>query len=217
MSTERRFDLIEWAHDNNCVIVENDYEHEVNNFEEFIPSIYSLDTYQRTFFLGTFNRLLHPSIRIGYMVVPTYYLEAIEALLRHLHRFVPNSKQHVLSEFIEKNYIYSHIKNLIEVADERKDFFSKNFDHYFNGTLTINNSTTKSLHILANMPNNFSDVQLINELKTQNIVAHAYSKTFCGPKKENGLIMGYAPVNKKEMKQKLIKMHKVFLNSKSRI
>lgn len=209
MPIHRRLELIEWAHEQNCVIIENDYEHEVNNYDDFIPSIYSLDQYERTFFLGTFNRLLHPSIRVGYMVVPPYYLDAVEALLRHLHRFVPNSKQHILSEFIEKNYIYHHIKHLLEVADDRKEYFIQHFQQYFEATLPVHASNSRSLHLLAHLPDHLSDTQLIQHLSSHNIMAHTWSKTYIGDKKQNGLILGYSPVNKKEMKEKLMKMHKV--------
>jgi GntR family transcriptional regulator/MocR family aminotransferase len=209
MSLHRRMELIDWAHAHNCVIIENDYEHEVNNYDDFIPSIYSLDKHERTFFLGTFNRLLHPSIRVGYMIVPPYYLDAVEALLRHLHRFVPNSKQHILSKFIEKNYIYHHIKNLLEVADDRREYFTRHFQQYFEGVLSVHASDTRSLHLLARLPDNMIDSQLIHHLSAQNIMAHTLSKTFVGDIKENGLILGYSPVNKKEMKEKLMKMHKV--------
>lgn len=215
MTLQRRLELINWAHQNQCVIIENDYEHEVNNHDDFIPSIFSLDTNERTFFLGTFNRLLHPSIRVGYMVVPSHYLDAIEALLRHLHRFVPNSKQHILSKFIEKNYIYNHIQHLLEVADERKEYFTQQFRHFFEGTFTIHHSSTRSMHLLTYMTDFMPDSSLIQMLSHHNIIAHTFSKTFVGDIKQNGLILGYSPVNKKEMNIKLTRMRKVLSSIRS--
>jgi GntR family transcriptional regulator/MocR family aminotransferase len=210
MSLERRLELINWAAIHGGVIIENDYEHEINNYFDFIPSIYSLDRQERTFFLGTFNRLMHPSIRIGYMIVPHHYLDAVEALLRHLHRFVPNSQQHVLSGFIEKNYLYNHIQNLMEIAEERKEYFCNTFNDRFDGLIRTNDSLTKSLHLLTRLPDNVSDRALINMFRSQNIAAHSYSRTFAGADSKQGLIMGYAPVNIKEMKENIIKMEKIY-------
>jgi GntR family transcriptional regulator / MocR family aminotransferase len=180
MSLSRRLELIQWASDHNSVIIENDYEHEINNYSEFIPSIYSLDPQQRTFFLGTFNRLLHPSIRVGYMVAPPQYIDAIEAFLRYLHRFVPYSKQLILSRFIEKNYIYSHISNLIEVAEKRRQFFCKTFEENFSGHYMLSDTGARSLHLLATLNERTPDRKLIQYFRNKGIVAHAYSKTFAG-------------------------------------
>jgi len=210
MSINRRLELIQWASDHNSIIIENDYEHEVNNYRDFMPSIYSLDREERTFFLGTFNRLLHPSIRIGYMVVPHHYLDAMESLLRHLHRFVPNSKQMVLSQFIEKNYIYKHIQHLIEIAEERKEYFCNAFNSSFNGAVEISDCGTRSLHVLAELPDHLPDQKLIQQLRDNQIAVHAYSKTFVGFPAKQGLILGYTPVKRTEMKQKIKKMYKIY-------
>lgn len=213
MSLVRRLELIQWANEHNSVIIENDYEHEVNNYLDFIPSIYSLDKQQRTFFLGTFNRLLHPSVRVGYMVVPPHYLDAVEALLRYLYRFVPNSKQLVLSQFIEKNYIYNHIQNLLEVAERRREYFRKTFRENFEGDIYLNNSYTRSLHLLAEFHKALPDQKLIAQFRAKDITVHAYSKTFVNdtPSKD-GLIIGYSPVNESEMKLKIQQMKKIFLH-----
>jgi GntR family transcriptional regulator / MocR family aminotransferase len=214
MSLARKIELINYASSVNSVIIENDYEHEVNNYSEHYPSIYSLDHTESTFFLGTFNRLLHPSIRIGYMVVPPAYLDVIEALLRHLHRFVPNSKQHVLSQYIDNNHLYQHIKMLNEVADERKHFFTATFNDYFEGKLNLSEFATRSLHIYAHLPKGYIDHVVAEKFRTNNIATHTLSKTFLNNTDQQGLIFGFAPVNKKEMKEKIIKMNKIFRSLK---
>jgi len=210
MSIKRRQELLDFAAVHNCVIVENDYEHEVNNFQDFIPSIYSLDKDERTFFLGTFNRLLHPSIRIGYMVVPKKYLNAVESLLRHLHRFVPNSKQMVLSQFLDKNYIYKHVSNLIQIAEERKAFFCEHFEAYFGDAVPLVPSKTRSLHLLATLPDYISDQKLARHFRNNQIAVHAFSKTFVGQTAKQGLIMGYTPVKRTEIKRKIKKMQSAY-------
>jgi GntR family transcriptional regulator/MocR family aminotransferase len=218
MSLNRRLELLKWAHENGSMIIENDYEHEVNNFNDFLPSIFSLDNEQRTVFLGTFNRLLHPSIRVGYMVVPYYLLDAVEALLKHSHRFVPSSIQVVLSQFIEKNYIFNHIKNVIEVADERKELFDQTFRKSFDNGLTIEPFKTKSLHTLVNINNRFKDTELAAYFTSHNIITHTFSKCSVDDNPSNGLILGFSCVRPPVIKQKIQQMEKLFrgYNSKGK-
>lgn len=210
MSLERRLELLKWANEHKSIIIENDYEHEVNNYKDFIPSLFSLDTEQRTVFLGTFNRLLHPSIRVGYMVVPYFLLDAVEALLKHSHRFVPSSIQVVLSQFIEKYYLYNHIKNVIEIAEERKKIFFDTFENCFGDSLTLSNCSTHSLHTLVELPAHIKDSELSALFAKNNIITHAYSKCFVDHNTKQGLIMGFTPVKTPIIKQKISQMEKLY-------
>lgn len=214
MSLNRRLALLKWASENKCLIIENDYEHEINNQKDNIPSIFSLDTEQRTIFLGTFNRLLHPSIRIGYMIVPFHLLEATEAMLKQSHRFVPSSTQVVLSRFIERNYLYRHIKNVIEISEERERIFRQCFENTFEkfSTLQLEISKTKSLHVLATLKQNIKDYELVEYLAQHNILSHPYSECFSEKNTPplSGLIMGYTPIKTPVIKQKIIQMENLY-------
>ena len=210
MSLERRLELLKWANTHKTIIIENDYEHEVNNYKDFVPSLFSLDKEQRTIFLGTFNRLLHPSIRVGYMVAPYYLLDALEALLKHSHRFVPSSIQVVLSQFIEKNYLYSHVKKVIEIAEERKKIFHDTFEDCFGDSLTLNNSQTRSLHALTEFKKGIKDADLVAHFAKNNIITHAYSKCFVDENPRHGLILGYTPVRAPIIRQKIRQMEKLY-------
>jgi len=210
MSLKRRLELLKWANENKAIIIENDYEHEVNNYQDFIPSLYSLDTEQRTVFLGTFNRILHPSIRVGYMVVPYYLLNPIEALLKHSHRFVPSSIQVVLSHFIEKNYLYKHIKNVIEIIEERKKIFYETFENCFGSKLSLDPRSTLSLHTLAVLPEGLKDTALAYIFAKNNIRVYEYSRCFVDSNIKQGLILGVAPVRAPIIKENIIKMEQIF-------
>ena len=210
MSLNRRLELLKWANENSTIIIENDYEHEVNNYKDFVPSLYGLDTQQRVVFLGTFNRLLHPSIRVGYMVVPFYLLDAVEALLKHSHRFVPSSIQVVLSQFIERNYLYNHVKNVIEIAEERKKLFCETFENSFGDSLTLEKSDIRSLHVFAKLKEGIRDKELVDHFAKHNIIAHPYSKCFITDNPTQGLILGYTPVRTQIIKQKIIQMEKLY-------
>lgn len=56
MSLERRKELLKYAESKGALIIENDYENEIANWKNATTSIYSLDTQDRTIYMGTFNR-----------------------------------------------------------------------------------------------------------------------------------------------------------------
>ena len=206
MSFSRRYQLLRWASENDAMIIENDYEHEINNWQAPTESIFSLDKEQRTIYLSTFNRILHPSIRLGYMVLPPHLLPAVKALQMHSHRFVPQSIQVVMTEFINQNLIYKHIRTAIEEAADRKAFFVSQFERLFETGLVLKPATVASFHLLAQMPEHVSDIEVSKALEAKGIVTHALSKCYLGPTKQRGLILGYSCINKSSTAQVLAKM-----------
>lgn len=210
MSMQRRKEILEYAHKNQAFIIENDYEHEVNNFsrEQSLPSLFNLDQQSRTIFLGTFNRLLHPSIRVGYMVLPPYLIQAVEALLKHSHRFVAPSIQVVLHQFIEKKYIYGHIKNVVKTADARKKTFIEAYQELLGHRYPIQAPGIRSLHLLAHLPKGEKDQPICKDLVRNNILVHAYSKCFVGEPTDQGFIFGYSSVRGVSARRKLQRLAK---------
>lgn len=208
MSLNRRNELLEWASKNKALIIENDYENEIGNTISSLPSIYSLDTEDRTIYMGTFNRLLHPSIRLGYMIVPKYLINAVEALQEHSHRFVAPSIQVVMNQFIERNYLFQHIKNITTVAKERHALFIKEFEKS-NPRLYITQNEFCSLHIVAKFKNPIKqkeELALVEKLASHNIVVFSLSKCYIGHDKEQGLILGYSAVRPNKLIQKVNQM-----------
>lgn len=208
MSLKRRQELLQWASNNKSLIIENDYEHEIANTTESIPTLYSLDNEDRTIYMGTFNRLLHPSIRLGYMLVPEYLIEAVEALQEHSHRFVSPSIQVVMNQFIEKNYLYQHLKNCIEVANERHDIFVSEFEKV-SRNMYLQEKPFSSFHLIAHFKSSVSidhEKEVIKQLNENEITTFSLSKCYVGEAKQQGLILGFSSVRPSILKRKVAKM-----------
>ncbi len=210
MSMQRRKEVLNWANKNKSYIIENDFEHEISNYKDAMPSLFSLDKESRTIYMGTFNRLLHPSIRLGYMVVPIQLKPSIEALMKHSHRFVPPSIQIVLNQFIDKKNIYTHIKNVNNIAHQRKKVFIEFFETNFSDSLTLINKESNSLHLLAEFKEGKEREEILKSFAKKNIIVHAYSKCFIGNKKKEGFIIGYSSINETAMKRKLLQMADIY-------
>lgn len=210
MPLERRLALLAYAQENNSIIIENDYEHELNNWDNPLPSLFSLDENQRTIYLGTFNRLLHPSLRIGYMIVPPHLKLPIELLLKHSHRFVSPSIQVVLNQFIEKKYLFHHINNVVKATKERKQYFNDTFNKLFSGSgLELVNYETLSLQSLVKLSNDLMDDHLVSLLGSNNISVHSLNKCYINDSQEQGLILGHSSIPKSLIKSKLSQMNSI--------
>lgn len=197
MSYERRLELLHWASNKNALIIEDDYDHEFSNWTNPTPSIFSLDTESRVIYQGTFNKLLHPSLRLGYMIVPKYLIEPIKAIYEQSSRFIPSSTQEIMSHFIDKDYLNHHLRSVIKTAQERR----KLFVDYTKESLDIEDSH-EGLHLISKIKNDIKDLDAFKTLLKHNVVAYPLSNYYIGKEKKQGLIMGYSSVNNKVMKEK---------------
>jgi GntR family transcriptional regulator/MocR family aminotransferase len=205
MSLKRRQEVLQWASKKNALIIENDYENEIANTEETVPAIFSLDTEDRTIYMGTFNRLLHPSIRLAYVIIPKYLIPAVQALQEHSHRFVSPSIQVVMNQFIEKNYLYQHIKTAMEVARERHDLFKTEFKK-ISKKMYLQEKPFSSFHVLALFNEDVTvgeETHVIENLKSINISAFSLSKCYIGEPLQKGIILGYGSVRPSIIKKKI--------------
>ncbi len=197
MSHQRRLELLDWAKNQNSLIIEDDYDHEFSNWEKPIPSIFSLDTQNRVIYQGTFNKLLHPSLRLGYMIVPNYLIESIKAIYEQSSRFVPSSTQAIMSEFISNEHLNKHLRNVIKTSNERRNLFIE----LTKKTLDINKSN-EGLHLIAKIKSNIPDIEAFKKLQDQNVIAYPLSNYYITKQKKDGLVLGYSSVNNKVMKEK---------------
>ena len=198
MSNNRRLEVLEWASKNNSLIIEDDYDHQFSNWKNPIPSIYSLDNEERVIYQGTFNKLLHPSLRLGYMIVPKYLINPIKSIYEQSSRFVPVSTQSILNNFITSGHLNNHIRNVIETSKERKKLFINQTKRTFEFS-----KKNSGLHIIGEIKNNLKDVYSHNLLLKNNVIAYPLSNYYINNKnEEQGLIMGYSSVNNKVMKEK---------------
>ncbi len=215
MSDNRKKDWIEFAYKNGCYMIENDYEHEMVHFKNGDSNLYSLDENNRTIYLSTFNRLLHPSIRIGYMVVPFDLLPAVEALMNHSHRFVPPSIQMVMNEFIKQSFLQMHMKNVWQESKNRKRAFLNAAQEFLPHWQF---EDTRALHVLGktqfedirSVGDISSDILVSRKLMEHHIVSQSLSSLYFKEPKMEGLVLGYSSVPPSVITQKIQQWSSLF-------
>jgi GntR family transcriptional regulator/MocR family aminotransferase len=142
------------------------------------------------------------------MLVPEYLMPAVEALQEHSHRFVSPSIQVVMNQFIEKNYLYQHIKNCIAVAEERHLLFCAEFSKKIK-TMQLQEKPFSSFHTIAFFNDTKSakeETEIIQQLKAIGITAFSLSKCYINQPSKTGLIFGYSAVRPSILKRKIDKM-----------
>ena len=76
MSLARRTALIEFARDRDAYIFEDDHSSEFRFDGPPLPCLQGLDHAGRVIYAGTMSKILYPSMRLGYLVVPEKLVDA---------------------------------------------------------------------------------------------------------------------------------------------
>jgi GntR family transcriptional regulator/MocR family aminotransferase len=123
LSLSRRLSLVEFAAKTKAWIVEDDYDSEFRYSRAPLPSLQSLDPSGRVVYVGSMSKVLFPSLRIGYVVLPASLVEKFATLRAVLDDHGPLIDQATLAEFIEAGALHTHIRRSRGHYGQRLDIF----------------------------------------------------------------------------------------------
>ncbi len=119
MSVNERFDLTEFARENNKLIIEDDYGSEFRYFNRPTPSLQGLDGGENIVYLGTFSKLLLPSIRISFMILPQSLTKKYKQKKDLYNQTVSKADQIALCSYIRDGHLNSQIKKSRKIYGQK--------------------------------------------------------------------------------------------------
>ena len=120
LAAERRHQLIAWARQHDCVIVEDDYDSEFRYDRDPVGSMQGLAP-DRVITLGTVSKSLAPALRLGWAVVPPDLVEDVAAAKRVADRSTPGIDQLALATLIESGRFDRHLRRMRTEYSARRD------------------------------------------------------------------------------------------------
>jgi GntR family transcriptional regulator / MocR family aminotransferase len=120
MSLQRRLALLDWAKRSGAYILEDDYDSEYRFEGRPLPALQALDDAGRVVYIGTFSKVLFPSLRIGYLIVPPELVEGFITVRHNVDIHVPHLEQAVLADFIAEGHFTQHLRRMRKLYAERR-------------------------------------------------------------------------------------------------
>ena len=119
MPLERRRALLDCAADHDAIIIEDDYESEVNFLSTPTPALKSLDANDRVIYVGSFSKTMAPGLRLGFMVGPAPFIREARALRRLMLRHPPTNNQRTIGVFIARGHYDALLKRVRQSYKDR--------------------------------------------------------------------------------------------------
>lgn len=110
MTIKERRELIGEAYQKDFLIIEDDYNSEFRYFQKPTPSLQGLAGGRGVVYLGTFSKMLLPSIRMSFMILLPELLEAYEQRKNMYNQTASKAEQIAITQFIRDGHLSSQIR-----------------------------------------------------------------------------------------------------------
>jgi GntR family transcriptional regulator/MocR family aminotransferase len=148
MSLARRLELIEWSRRHNAVLIEDDYDSEYRYSGPPLPSLQGLATGVAVIYIGTFSKVMFPSLRIGYVIAPPSLVARFRRAKWLADRQAPVPEQAALADFISEGHLERHIRRMRRIYGERRDALVESLERHFGDRVQIRGDAA-GMHLLV--------------------------------------------------------------------
>lgn len=209
MSIERRLKLLEMAQDNDMSIMEDDYDSDFRYTGEPLSSLQGIGSADHVIYIGTLSKIFFPAIRIGFCVLPYKFIDQFLDKRKLMNRQPAIMNQAVVAHFMEKGYIYKHIKKMHTIYKMRRDFLYSIVQKKLSAYLTIKISDS-GLHLVAFFKNKYDKNVLKNKAIKMKLNLIFISDYCHNEINEDGFVLGFSTFETKVLEKAVCDLLEVF-------
>ena len=190
MSASRRLQLVDWAQTSGSWIIEDDYDSEFRYESLPIASLQGLDSNARVIYIGTFSKVLFPSLRLGYIVIPSDLVDRFHAVRRVMDLGPPSFYQEVVSDFIREGHFARHIRRMRIHYGELRSALVVSLSREL-GPLVELLGDEAGMHVAVTLQNGSCDLEIAERAARLNLSLWPLSPSYMGEASRQGFILGF--------------------------
>ena len=176
MPVRRRLELIRYASEHCSLVIEDDLENEFVYLQKPTPSLFSLAGGKDIIYISSFSRLLLPSIRISFMILPKalrdFYLERGSCY----NQTASKAEQIALAQFIRDGHLASQTRRLKRLYAGKLKELTDAVQKCFGEDCTIRTGAAGTSLALT-IPCPYSKEDFLNRLKAQKLRVQVLEKS----------------------------------------
>lgn len=130
MPVTRKIEIVKYAKQNNTVIIEDDYNGELRYKSHPTACLQSYGT-NNTVYIGSFSKILLPSVRISYMCMPEILLNKYLRIKENYNQTTSKTEQLALAEYIKDGKLEKHLRKLRRYYNNKSEIMKKQIKKHY--------------------------------------------------------------------------------------
>jgi GntR family transcriptional regulator/MocR family aminotransferase len=202
LSLPRRLALLDWAARNNAWVIEDDYDGEYRYVSRPLPALKSLDRDGRVLYAGTFSKVLFPSVRLAYLVVPETQVERFEQIAQIFAGGSPELTQAIVTAFIAEGHFARHIQRMRKLYAGRREATAAGLESVLGKHIRID-SPPGGMHLILRLQGQRSDRRLVARMQKDGLYGEALTDWTIGNDGASALLLSFTNVDSQRTAEKL--------------
>ena len=190
MSASRRLQLLEWAQRAGAWLIEDDYDSEFRYDSMPIASLQGLDRNARVIYIGTFSKVMFPSLRLGYLVVPRDLVGRFAAMRQTIDICPTDLTQAMAGEFIREGHFARHIRRMRPIYAERRRVLVAAIGEELGNRASVSGDEA-GMHLAVIIEGLRSDQKIATKAAQQSLWLSALSQLYVGKIRRHGFVLGF--------------------------
>ena len=200
MSLARRLSALEWARKAGAFIFEDDYDSEYRYSGQPLPALQGLGGSRHVLLAGSFSKVLFPSLRLGYLVIPADLVDRFAAVKSITTRHAPVLDQAVLAEFMSEGHFARHIRRMRRVYAERLESLRESARKELAGALDVSDIEA-GLQTVGWLRPGLDAARVAEEAAKREVEVTPLTEYGREPRLRRGLHLGFAAPDEAEIRR----------------
>ncbi|MCP3058787.1 PLP-dependent aminotransferase family protein [Myxococcus sp. K38C18041901] len=188
MSLPRRLALLEHARASGMWVLEDDYDSEFRYATRPVAAMQGMDAAGRVLYAGTFNKVMFPSLRLAFLVVPDSLVDAFASARASTEGHAPVLTQAAMADFMEAGHYVAHLRQMRQVYAERRDALLDAWRREGHPALRLGEAEA-GMHVTAFLSGR-RDAQ--PRMEERRLGARRLSPLYLGRAREQGWVLGFS-------------------------
>ena len=200
MPVSRRLSLLEWASRIGAWIFEDDYDSEYRYAGRPVPALQGFDQRGVVIYSGSFSKVLLPSLRLGYLVVPSALVDKFAAARFLTDRHASVLDQAALCEFVTAGHFGRHIRRTRELYGSRLMILREAMHGRLAGTIDVPESHAGT-HIPAWLRPGLHADAIAAAAAAKKVEAIPIRRFVLRTPRPEGFVLGFAPFSARQIRE----------------
>jgi len=192
LSPEGRAGLVAWARSGDRVIIEDDYDAEYRYDQTPVGALHGLAP-DHVVYAGTTSKTLAPGIRLGWMVAPARFVDALATQRLELDRGSPVIEQLAFAEFLRNGDFDRHLRRMRPLYRRRRDRLLERMSALLPELTPV--GIAAGLHVFSWLPDDLPEPLIVDTAGRHGVIINGVAGYHVDRAHRGGLIFGYGKLS----------------------